>query len=382
MSATMFQISGAADAGEISATLTLPDDSTCELVNGSPVELESSGEYGLVLTVPGFPEIHLTLQADTSAGVISTKDGLLPSACALTRQTNKEEQSGADSAQLWGLGCNFGYARELLLVAGADFLQKGIDFDLYAVQRRRDQITKEQYTLDPKADANTIVTQFSFATGKRQSFLLCGPVHWMVVDEQDYGVPPINEKSADGLSITDVYDWIVAAGEAQEGRVAEFCIFSRAGDKGPILVNSKPGSGGSSRDPEDHDPRCGDFDGNTFDVSKFGVGIADAGQCFIFGADNNVMRRACAGVVAEPEPEEVDRVFKIKQPDGSTVNMTWQQCKGVLGAALDANYSRFLAKATGVMVWSPAPGAVSKLDKSEKRRLMGVETTGEVSHGE
>jgi hypothetical protein len=147
------------------------------------------------------------------------------------------------------------------------------------------------------------------------------------------------------------------------------------------LVNSKPGSGGSSRDPADHDPRGSDFNGNAFDVSKFGVGIADAGQCFIFGADNNVMRRACAGVVAQPEPEEIDRVFKIKQPDGSTVNMTWAQCKGVLGAALDANYSRFLAKAAGVPVWAPAPGAVTKLAKNQKRRLMGVDTTEGESHG-
>jgi hypothetical protein len=377
----MFQINGAADGGEISATLMLPDESVSELTNATPVELESSGEYGLVLSVPGFPEIHLTLAADTSAGVVTAKDGLLPSACSLTRQTNKEEQSGAASDRLWGLSCNFGYARELLLVAGADFRETGIDFDAYATQRRRDQITKDHYTLDPKADANTIVTQFSFATGKRQSYLLCGPTQWMVVDEEDFGVPPINEPSAEGLSITHVYDWIVKAGEAQNGRVAEFCIFSHAGDQGPILVNSKGGAGGASRDPEDHDPRGSDFNGGTFDVSKFGVGIADAGQCFIFGADNNVVRLACAKVVAEPKPEEIDRVFKIKQADGSTVNMTWDQCKGVLAAALNANYSRFLAKATGVPVWAPAPGAVGKLGKEEKRRIMGVDTTGGESHG-
>lgn len=376
MGKAMFQITGATDHGVISGLLTQPDASTVELTVDTPVELESSGDYRLELRVTGFipMTVEFAVKTGTTNSTMRPKNDLLPLCATLVRQRFVDKQTGEQSDSLFLLRCDFGYARELVLVAGADYDEKGVDFEALAKTRRNDQLKEETKSIDAVACTSTQVTQFSFSTGQRLTFMLRSPTRWMVVDSRNYGAPAPGAQSPDGLSITDVYDWIVAAGQAQAGRVVEFSIFSNARQTGPILVNTKDECTGNERDPNDHDCRLKDFNGKNLDVAAFGRAFADSAQCHVFGCFMVEVHNWCAKAIRNERPDDAERTYRIRQATGGDMKLTWDQCKEALEIGLERNYGSRLAAAVGVAVWAGAPGAASVIMRKGKRRYLAMDS--------
>ena len=375
MGKAMFQIAGAADTGEISAVLTQPDGANVDVAVDSPLELVSSGTYGLQLNVAGFCPIDLAFAVKIAAenSQMLPKGEQLPLACKLIRQQFVDQAAGDRSDWLFLLRCDFGFPREMVFVSGADYHHEGVNFELFSDTRRQDQLRSATKSLEAVADTSTLVSQFNFTTGKRRTYMLRSPTRWGIVSQQDYGVPAINEQGTDGLSITDVYDWIIAAGEAQAGRVVEFSIFSHAWQDGPILVNSSDRASGNERDPNDHDGRMKDFNGSNVDVTAFANAFANNAHCHVFGCYAAEVFKWCARAIANPRPEDADTVFRIRQADGSSLRLTWDECERALQIGLQENYSAHLATATGLPVWGGSPGAGASYARDGRRQFMEMD---------
>lgn len=366
----MFQITGAADSGAITASLKKAGGEKTELPLDTPLELTESGEHVLTLVVPGFVPISIQLSVspgEASPGV-KAKDNHLPLGCLLTRQRIKETSAGTQSDWLFLLRCTFAHPRELVLVAGVETGLSGTDFDLFAKTRREDQTSAAHKSIEPAADKNTIVTHFSFATGKRSSYMLRSPTQWMVVDEEDHGRPAPREQRPEGLSITHAYDWIIAAGKELPGRVVEFSIYGHAWKQGPILLGTDDVLHDKiKRDPTDHDCRIKDFNGSVMDVQAFAKAFSADAQNHVFGCYGNLLYKWCARVLKNPRPNDPEKKFVVKKKNGSMTKMTWDACYAVVDKALVNHYSYALAVATGCPTWAGTPGAGSSFARKRRR---------------
>jgi hypothetical protein len=370
MAKTMFQISGAADGGAITAVLQKPSGDKIDLSLDKSVELTDSGDHLLVLDVPGFVPINIPLSVQTGAATpsVEAKEHQLPVGCQLIRQRFKEIISSEQSDWLFLLSCGFAHPRELVLVAGIESGRAGTDFDLFAHTRRKDQTSKVHKSIEPAADQSTIVTHFSFATGKRKSYMLRSPTRWMVVDEEDHGRPAPREQRPEGLSITHVYDWVIAAGKALPGRVVEFSIFGHAWKQGPILLGTDDILRDKiKRDPNDHDCRIKDFNGQVMDVDAFAKAFSAKAQNHVFGCYGNLLYKWCARVLQHPKPSDPNKTFVVRKKNGSRGKMTWDACHAVVDKALVKNYSYALAVATGCPTWAGTPGAGSSFARKGRR---------------
>ena len=157
------------------------------------------------------------------------------------------------------------------------------------------------------------------------------------------------------------------------GRVVEFAIFAKSALRGPTLVNSDDESDGNERDPNDHDCRTKDFNGSNVDVAKLGTAFAEDAQCHIFTGKVNEIVKSCALVVAKPEPEDANRKYQIKRANGTTMKLTWKQCKMQLQKALRQHFAAHLADALGVNVWACSPGSEPRLHRLGKRHYWSVD---------
>jgi hypothetical protein len=370
MAKTMFQISGAADSGTITAVLKKPSGENADLSLDAPVELSEAGEHLLSLSVPGFVPINITLDVTPGGAApgVKAKDNYLPLGCLLIRQRFKEVVASTQSDWLFLLRCDFTHPRELVLVAGIESGRAGTDFDLFAHTRRKDQTSETHKSIEPAADANTIVTHFSFATGKRSSYMLRSPSRWMVVDEEEHGRPAPREQKPEGLSITHAYDWIIDAGKALPGRVVELSIFGHAWKQGPILLGTDDILRDKiKRDPNDHDCRIKDFNGSVMDVNAFAKAFSAEAQNHVFGCYGNLLYKWCARVLQHPRPSDPNKKFVVRKKNGSRAKMTWDACHAVVDKALVKNYSYALAVATGCPTWAGTPGAGSSFARKGRR---------------
>lgn len=380
----MLQLVGQSACGPISGTLIFPDAPVAaappppeqegepgantppplvELeANAPPVELAQAGECVLQLDVAGFGILKQPLRVDleSNAGAV-VFNGPKLNGLRLVRTRVKDAMSKVQSGWLYKIDCQFGYPRELVLVAGADTSHKGTDFYLFADTRRIDQMYKRYATHDDLADDNTIVTQFHFETGERFTYMLCDKSQeselkpndrWMVVDHQDYGRSEVEKQSPFGLSITDVYKWITAAGVAQPGRVVELSFFAHGFSGGPVLVNTEDQTKGDLRDPNDHDGREKDFHDLNMDVAAFRRAFRkDVSFCFNAGCNFDPRGLKIAEVVIQRRPRRPDKLFRVEED-----RLTWDECRDEMQEELEENYSAALANAIDRPVWGAGPG--------------------------
>lgn len=379
-----FQVSGSSPSGAITAKLVYSADAgetdapasdagtegggnapktEFELeANGAPLVITKDGYCVLELAVPGFGPLKqpLIIDLEAEADAISFAGPNINGLCLL-RARVKDAMSNMQGSWLYRLNCSFGHARELVLVAGADTSHTGTLFAKFADTRRIDQMYRRHKTHDEAANDNTIVTQFHFETGHRYTFMLCDKGQeqdlqpedrWMVVDSFDHGKPEVKQQRPDGLSITHVYDWIIAAGKQLPGRIVELSFFSHGFSGGPVLVNTDDTERGDERDPNDHDGREKDFNGQNIDVEAFRKAFRkDTSFCFNSGCNFDPRGLKVAQVVIQHPPRRPDKLFVVDED-----RLTWDECRDEMKIALEENYSMALATAINRPVWGAGPG--------------------------
>jgi hypothetical protein len=402
-----FVFIGGSDTGNPHAYLVSEEsknaDDPIHLEHGKPISLPATGQYDLFLEVPGYPLIRqrLHIDAESHPPVVKPADRCLQRSLSISRERNTNPASGAQSDWLFVLRGAFAKPKEFVFVVGQDYkalhklvikkgesryleLMKGPwrgkkkpfqDIAKYSSTRMNDLLRRNS-GIGRIADASTLVTVFDFRTGVRKIFMLHGcekgarpdeqslDKSWRPVHRFDYGAPLPMADELGGLSVTDVYRWIVDGVDEYPGRVVEFSFFSHAWIQGPILVNTSDFVGVEvpNRDDTDHDARVKDFSGIEFDLKKFARAFADDSQCFNFGCFASQDLRAAIDLVTSDAKE--DKAIYININDDRQRKTKAQSRKG-LARIMKGCYSMALAEASGRPCWG-APAGIGS-NHREKR---------------
>jgi len=384
MAKLMFRFVGEAKSGPIQARLLRhelgKDIISIDLPLGEAVEIDDAGQFELEVKVKGYGYLGAQLTIDPKAHPPRLKPKVpLPRCFVLTRLRNKDPRSQQQSPWLIQIRCALDYPRELVFVTGID--EKGrANYGSFAKTRRRDSVSRKRSSISPRADSSTMVTEFDFKTGTRTTRMLRSPSRWTIVDQEELGTVQLSPPSAEGISITHVYDWIIQAGKECPGRIVELAFFSHAYALGPILANSFDRSTSpdnpdrchpTERDPNDHDPRLKDFSGSVFDIDEFATAFSTKANCYNQGCftDRECMR--LSKIVRKPKPKDPDYLFTLSREEKTYV--TWVDAEKRLRGYLNNNFSRALALASGVPCWGSPPGAGASYAHSGGRHWFTVD---------
>jgi|GEM_PF-5598664 hypothetical protein len=361
------KVIGAADTKELKVWLSGPlhQPVVKQLTLDTDEELKENGLYSLSFKVKGFPDIGALLEVDLTAKEPVKLKGRLPSAIIFDRSRFLDTLSKAQSHPVFLFRCTFGHPRELVFAIARAYTneepyeRKGTKFNLFAETRRDDLTSKVYSSIRPLADNSTIVTFFDFLDGRRTSYMLGSPTRWVEIQHHDYGVPKPHFLTKDlptGLSVSDIYKWIIEAGKACPGRVVQYTVFSHGARVGPVLVNTydeKPDD--EKRDPCDMDPRVKDFNGKNVDIKAFSKAFSKDAECYCLGCYVPPIFRFAARVLGKRYNTATRYTFVDKKK--AKHRHTWTEWAVLVREYLNTSYTQALAEATGRPCWGAPPGA-------------------------
>jgi hypothetical protein len=187
----------------------------------------------------------------------------------------------------------------IVLVAGYDYANGGVNFSYLAEERRLHLLTQNPAWQN---DSDVVFVRLDVKAGKIERNTANGASRsWQL---ESGGFQPINRSihyqsehfiPADThvMSIQDAYSYIMNIGNTEPGSVQEFSLLGHGWFGGPIMVNSFQRSefdaGGvraSERDPWDKDARTKDFFPQNMadpDWDDFKKAFAADGYCWVWG---------------------------------------------------------------------------------------------------
>lgn len=360
----------------------------------------SNGEYTLTVSVAGHPELYFRVEIEIRSGEKSIKfRGGRPVCCTVSAL--QVAQGGTKTRHTQSL--NFSLStnhEEAIFVSGWNYHPNGADYKLYfrtqrdemysGVSRysgRRKRITRRIYDY-------TVVTLFDFETGIRTR-MIKAVSGWHTMDEALQGAVPtfttqpyndqaniIQRLRADSISITDVYDYIIALGFFPRGSVKVFHVFSHAYNGGLILVNSYEGQHATliQRSRFDKDARPKDFELLNMPLrQQFGLAFANDAHVKMWGcrAVWEWWHKIQSAYDNRNSPNTtIDIQIPDRLPDGSpttrVVRMTPSQVRAEIQQALNSSYMNALAVASGTKVIGAAPGMGANLKSAGRHHYMYV----------
>ncbi len=187
----------------------------------------------------------------------------------------------------------------IILVAGYDFSNGGVDFSYIADKRRSDLISRNPSWQN---DPDVIFVRMDVKTGKIEKNSTNGtsrkwnsePTSFTAINRAtQYRDNHFIQAESTVMSITDCYKYVSDIGSTEAGTVQEFSVLGHGWFGGPVIVNTfqrdeyNPGGDNSSvRDPWDKDGRTKDFfaqNMNEADWNNFRNAFAPNGYCWIWG---------------------------------------------------------------------------------------------------
>lgn len=320
--------------------------------------------------------------------------------------------------------------RWIVLVAGFDYEQKGVDFEKLARNRIRLLVRRheaaERVAKAPLAHVVATAPRFllfDFASGRVRRATATRRATWTWTDVATFDpVGPANYSvRADGrhafdtnqagtLSITDVYAKVREIGRTEPGSLGELAFLSHGWMGGPILVNSWDGVGDatSDRDANDKDARIWkDFVAPTMDDAaraEFAAAFATDAHVWVFGCafangprqlmhrvlSSATYRRTALGAVADTETFALeferehaeaffayDTFFPARGADGQyplRFKRTFAQIKEYFRRQLDT-YSKEIARAAGVPCFGALPGTYADYERGVGLPVMVIPTS-------
>jgi hypothetical protein len=318
----------------------------------------------------------------------------------------------------------------VVLVAGYDYEQHGVDFEQIATNRMRLLIARHKAAQKKaKAKLSKVVETaprflvFDVKSGvvrRREATLPKGDWVWTEVARFDpvttanYTVFPsgrrvFNKDQFGRMSITDVYAWVRVIGREEAGTLQELSFLSHGWIGGPILVNSDDGSGTTARDPDDKDGRSEkDFESANMDAAalkEFRDAFASDGFVWTWGCvfaasphqvlarlvKNSKYKKAKLGAIDDTETfrfefEEAhaEKFFDVDhnffpQRDASAkfplrFERTFAQVKDFFRGRLSETYCQAAAIGSQVPCFGGLPGTYSDYEKGVSLPVMVVPT--------
>lgn len=186
----------------------------------------------------------------------------------------------------------------IVLVAGYDYQNSGVDFSRMA-DRRKNYLLKQNPSWASDSEMDFI--RLDAKTGKIERNNSSNRGDWIMEStpfipisrRTHYQQNTFIQQDTQVLSITDCYRYIANIGASEPGTVKEFSILGHGWFDGPILVNSYQrndfrfdGAHSLDRDPWDKDGRAKDFFANNLDVTtwtNFRNAFASDGFCWVWG---------------------------------------------------------------------------------------------------
>jgi hypothetical protein len=325
--------------------------------------------------------------------------------------------------------------KQYVLVAGVDYEFKGVNFRLLADNRRKllteSNLKKEDLrftTVDFRA--GTLVTdEVTYAGGVKKatqsqtsSFSPIGPSNYTTTTDSSGATHTRFKPGQWGTaSILDVYRKVREVGSKEPGTLAELSFLSHGWMGGPILVNSEddrqailpvPSTGGAppfvasiitgtSRDPDDHDPRARyDFVAPTMDVPsllEFSNAFSSDAKIWLWGCAFPqvvhhtlwAMERAkgykpsglgdddqlVLDAVTKDDVDYLDRFLAPLLgpfPSRSTITANFKYLKYAICAMNASSYAWRLSDAAKVPTYAAPLGTYADYDKTGKFPLMNV----------
>ncbi len=320
----------------------------------------------------------------------------------------------------------------VVLVAGFDYEQKGVDFEQIALNRMR-LLIRRNVAAQKKAKtplAQVIETAprfvlFDFKSGLVRRSVAAKPSGtrtWVEIAKFDpvttanYTVFPsgrhvFDKDQAGRMSITDVYDHVREIGRTEPGSLGELSFLSHGWIGGPILVNSDDtlGSGTDQRDPNDKDTRVEkDFIAPTMDataLAEFRAAFATDGfiwawGCVFASSPRQVLHRLLSstkyratklGDLVDTDKfkfdfprDQADKFFDVdpvffptRGADGNfplTFERTFSQIKDFFRGRISETYCQNAAVAAQVACFGGLPGTYSDYEKRVELPVMVVPT--------
>ena len=187
----------------------------------------------------------------------------------------------------------------IILVAGYDYANGGVDFS-YIADKRRLYLLRQNPAW--QNDTEVVFVRFDVKTGKIERNISNGSTRSWQAESSAFQA--INRRihyqsehfipaETTVMSITDAYRYIINIGNSEPGTVQEFSILGHGWFGGPVLVNSfqrsefsSGGSRPSERDPWDKDGRTKDFFAQNMsdaDWDNFKKAFVTDGYCWVWG---------------------------------------------------------------------------------------------------
>lgn len=388
--------------------MQLEEDLNDDPTRGMSVEVTKTpnGDYQLRMSVADHPT--LIFNGKLSGAKVAKKwEFVNPTPKCVTVARKHATKGDATSPMVITLTFHLSKKHhEMILVAGWDY-SGGADKTQYAKTFRDDvyrgethivksvsSVTKNQ-TIAKEIFTATVVTLFDFKSGNRVRWWK-GQKKWHEIDEVLQGSvatdtsKPYDDATTkqkrhddDAISITHVYDYIIALGKAVPGCVAGFHIFSHAWDGGPVLVNTDQASPygyaeprADDRDPDDKDGRDFDFESqNMPDVSHFKAAFQSGATLKIWGCLAVTKYRKMARVALKETETGRDKNEQFTfTADSQTLTMSIQEIEDEFNNnILGDSYMQNLADAVGQTVFGAPPGAGSNLKSVGRKNYMYVD---------
>ncbi len=314
----------------------------------------------------------------------------------------------------------------ILLVAGYDYAQSGVDFRPI-VNNRKARLLKTfpdatVIIFDVRAGEVVTSEQPPTPAGKKKK-----PARTETKDTTTFkGVTKKNYSGADPdhphtfdtnptgvISITDIYQAIINLGAAKDtkGTLKEFSIFSHGWKGGAILVDSNDTSTTEARDPDDKDTRLKDFKPKNIsaaDLTSFKAAFAADGYCRLWGCafthtffqviskllKNPKYRKTKPGALKDtdefefefgedqakdlytqnpffPQPVEEEVVIKKKKVKRLKFELkfkrTWKDIKDFLDRGRQTTYAQVLATAAGKTCYAAFLGTYADYESNDPK---------------
>jgi hypothetical protein len=317
----------------------------------------------------------------------------------------------------------------VVLVAGFDYQQEGVDFAAIALNRMRLLIRRHEAAqraanaplgrmiqTAPRFvlfDCRSGLVRHATATARAKwtwtelaRFKPVGPANY---SSRTDGRHVFDTDQAGTLSITDVYEHVRGIGKTEPGSLGELSFLSHGWMGGPILVNSWDGAGAAThaRDPNDKDARMWkDFVAPTTDDTsraEFRSAFAGDGHVWVWGCafangPRQLMHRVLSSakyrhaplgrisgaekfrLTFEREHAEAffqyDSFFPNRGADNEyplTFERTFAEIKAYFGRQL-GTYCKAIAGAAGVPCFGALPGTYADYERGVAQPVMVIPT--------